>query len=227
VSLDLYAKAEHLLGIDEATEKLHDFYEQTLANYKVTRLLDIGCGRGALMERMNAKGIETAGIDQSAVMVDAARAKGLNVSHRGICEVEGTFDAAVAVFDVLNFLDKEALGVFLHCVASRLEPGGVFVADINTLHGFSEVAEGSMSAEDANHYLCVEAHFEANELHTWFTLFSRENGERCYAKERSEIVQWFHPLKRFRNVPELKLSHYRNLSLYDKNDKMLLVFTKV
>lgn len=226
MSLDLYAKAEHLLGIESSTEQLHELYLHTLENYPVDTLLDIGCGRGLLMEKLQEKGIACTGIDQSSVMIDAAAAKGLNVSKKGICETEGTYDAAVAVFDVLNFLDPEGLGLFLHCVAHRLRPGGIFIADINTLYGFTDVAEGTMSNEDDTYFLNVDAYFEADELHTHFTLFTRRSDE-CFSKEDSEIVQWFHPLKRFRNVPELKLIQYKNISLYDTNDKMLLIFKRV
>ncbi len=226
MSLDLYARAEHLLGIEEATEHLHELYLRTLESYPVETLLDIGCGRGTLMEKLSARGVGCVGIDRSAVMAEAAREKGLNVTTRELCELEETFDAAVAVFDVLNFLDPESLGGFLDDVARRLEPGGIFVADINTLHGFAAVAEGTMSAEDERHFLTVDAHFEDNELHTLFTLFTGDGGA-CYRKEQSEIVQWFHPLRRFRSVPGLKLVKYRNISLYDTNDKMLLVFKKV
>lgn len=226
MSLDLYARAEHLLGIEESTERLHEIYLQTLENYPINRLLDIGCGRGLLMEKLHERGIECTGIDQSEVMVEAAAAKGFKVSKTGICEVKGAFDAAVAVFDVLNFLDTEGLGLFLHCVAGRLKPGGIFIADINSLHGFTDVAEGTMSNEDEEHFLNVDAYFEADELHTHFTLFTKTS-DGCYTKEQSEIVQWFHPLERFRNVPELKLLHYKNISLYDTNDKVLLVFQRI
>jgi len=226
VSLDLYAKAEHLLGIEESTERLHDLYLHTLENYSVKTLLDIGCGRGGLMEKLQEEGVACTGIDQSSVMVEAARAKGLKALKKGICEVEGSYDAAVAVFDVLNFLDKDGLAIFLQCVAQRLENGGIFIADINTLHGFTGVAEGTMSNEDDEHFLTVDAYFESEELHTHFTLFTRQSAD-CYTKEQSEIVQWFHPLKRFRNVPNLKLTHYKNISLYDTNDKMLLVFKRI
>jgi cyclopropane fatty-acyl-phospholipid synthase-like methyltransferase len=226
VSLDLYAKAEHLLGIEASTEQLHEIYLQTLENYPVQTLLDIGCGRGALMERAREMGMACTGIDQSAVMIEAAAAKGLKAEQKGICEVEGSYDAAVAVFDVLNFLDLDGLQLFLQCVAQRLEPGGIFIADINTLHGFTDVAEGTMCNEDDEHFLAVDAYYESGELHTQFTLFTKTSPE-CYAKEQSEIVQWFHPLERFRNVPNLKLIHYRNISLYDTNDKMLLVFRAV
>jgi SAM-dependent methyltransferase len=226
VSLDLYAKAEHLLGIEESTERLHDLYLHTLENYAVNTLLDIGCGRGGLMEKLGEAGIECTGIDQSDVMVEAAKARGLNAHKKGICEIGGTYDAAVAVFDVLNFLDPEGLALFMLCVAQRLEKGGIFIADINTLYGFSDVAEGTMSNEDDAHFLNVDAYFESDELHTHFTLFTKQKDD-CYVKEQSEIVQWFHPLDRFRNVPDLKLLLYKNISLYDTNDKMLLIFKRI
>jgi len=226
VSLDLYAKAEHLLGIEESTEKLHDIYLQTLEKYPVRTLLDIGCGRGALMEKLGERGIACTGIDQSEVMVEAAAEKGLKVAKKGICEVDGTYDAAVAVFDVLNFLDKAGLELFLQCVAQRLVPGGYFIADVNTLRGFTEVAQGTMSNEDDEHFLAVDAYFEADELHTQFTLFTKTS-PGCFAKEQSEIVQWFHPLKRFRSAPDLKLIREVKISLYDTNDKTLLVFQRI
>lgn len=225
VSLDLYAKAEHLLGIEDATEQLHDIYLQTLENYPVRDLLDIGCGRGVLMERLKAEGIKSVGIDQSAVMVEAARAKGLEAHHKGVCEAPGHYDAAVAVFDVLNFIEPEMLEYFFGCIADRLRPGGVFLADINTLHGFSGVADGVMSSEDDTHFLNVEATFDGTTLETDFTLFTHTQAE-CYRKEQSTIVQWFHPLGRLRNNGTMSLVHYRNISLYDTNDKMLLVFKK-
>lgn len=226
MSLDLYAKSEDLIGIADATEKLHDIYLQTLKKYPLKTLLDIGCGRGLLMEKLTQAGVACRGIDQSELMVQAARAKGLDASRQGVCEVSGHYDAAVAVFDVLNFLDLDGLKPFLECTTRCLEPGGVFIADINTLYGFTDVAEGTMTNEDDTRFLCVDARFEANELHTAFTLFTKRRAGG-YDKEQSEIVQWFHPLERFRNVPGLRLLHYKNISLYAPNDKLLMVFQKV
>ena len=228
MSLDLYARAEHLLGIEESTEFLHDSYAQTIDAYDVKNVLDIGCGRGGLMQLLQEKGINVKGIDLSQVMVDEARAKGLDVECKDICEIDAQYDAAVAVFDVLNFMDTEALEKFLDCAAAVLKPDGLLIADVNTLHGFSNVAEGTMNAEDEKHFLSVDAVYDdgANELRTIFTLFTeQENG--LFEKEQSMIKQYFHPLKFFRKKRALKLIKNENISLYDTNDKTLLVFKKV
>lgn len=225
MSFDLYARSEHLLGIEEATELLHDSYVQTLKAYGIGSVLDIGCGRGGLMERLQEENISVRGIDLSQVMVDEAKARGLDVEQKNLCECGGKFDAAVAVFDVLNFMEKEALEKFLGCVAEILKPDGIFIADINTLHGFSNVAEGTMNAEDETHFLSVDAVFSDNKLRTIFTLFTQKD-DHIFEKEQDMIEQYFHPLKFFRKKRGLKLIRNENISLYDTDDKTLLIFKK-
>lgn len=225
MALNIYAKVEDLLGIEEATASLHNFYLHMLTEHGVTDFLDIGCGRGGLMEAAHKEGMQCRGIDLSPVMVEAARAKGLDAECQELCEVEGSFDAAVAVFDVLNFLDAAALERFLECAVAVLKPGGLLLADINTLHGFADVAEGTMSAEDETRFLSVEALFENNELHTRFTLFEKAS-EECWHREEDTIVQYFHPIKVFRKNPFFSLAEQHGLSLYDRDDKTFLVLRK-
>jgi SAM-dependent methyltransferase len=225
MSLNLYAKVEDLLGIEEATASLHSFYLHMLTEHGVTNFLDIGCGRGGLMEAARDAGLNCSGIDLSPVMVDAALARGLDVRCMDLCDVEGSYDAAVAVFDVLNFLDNAALERFLECAAAVLKPGGLLMADINTLHGFANVAEGTMSAEDDTRFLSVDAHFGKHELHTRFTLFEKAS-ETCWRREQETIVQYFHPIKAFRKNPFFTLAEQHGLSLYDRDDKTFLVLKK-
>ena len=216
---------EHLLGIEESTQFLHDSYAQTLEAYDVKSVLDIGCGRGGLMEQLALDNIEAKGIDLSQVMVDEAKAKGLNAECIDVADEKGQYDAAVAVFDVLNFMDTEALEAFLDNVAKTLKPKGLFIADINTKYGFSAVAEGTMNAEDDEGFLSVDAVFDENELRTIFTYFEKGEDE-CYSKEQQMITQYFHPLSFFRKKRALKLIKHEKISLYDTNDKALLVFSK-
>jgi len=223
-SLDLYSKVEHLLGIEESTKYLHVLYTEVLYNHDIKTLLDIGCGRGDLMKTFEKYDIECDGIDLSALMVQKAKANGLKAEHKSICEIDKKYDAIVSVFDVLNFVSPQELDGFLDCVHEALNDEGIFVFDINTLHGFSNVAEGTMSAEEDDKFLTVDAVFEDNELHTKFTLFSQE-GE-LYKKEQSTIVQYFHGLKLFKQLKNFKVVQSAYLDLYDKKDKALIVLKK-
>jgi cyclopropane fatty-acyl-phospholipid synthase-like methyltransferase len=224
-NLDLYAKAEHLLGIEEATEALYDLYRSELEDYKVKTLLDVGCGRGGFMRRMESDGVKCKGVDLSSVMIDECVEQGLDAECIDVSEVAGTYDAIVSIFDVLNFMDKDALTKFLDAIAQKLSDDGIFIADINTLYGFSDVAEGTMSNDSENEFLSVDAVFEDNELHTKFTLFEKNDDGR-YTKHQDTIVQYFHKIKFFQNLSSLKLIDKQTFSLYDTEDKTLLIFKK-
>jgi cyclopropane fatty-acyl-phospholipid synthase-like methyltransferase len=224
-NLDLYAKAEHLLGIEEATEALYDLYQSELNDYNIKTLLDIGCGRGGFMERMRENGVVCKGIDLSSVMVDECRSKGLDAQCVDISGAEGKYDAIVAIFDVLNFLNNDDLLKFLENAAQRLNDEGVFIADINTLYGFSDVAEGTMSSENDKEFLVVDAVFEDEKLHTKFTLFEKKSDE-SYIKYQDTIVQYFHKVKAFEKLKSLKLVEKQTFSLYDTKDKTLLILKK-
>lgn len=223
-NLDLYSKVEHLLGIDEATKHLHALYIETLYNYEIKTLLDLGCGRGDLMEKLEKFDIECEGIDLSALMVQKAKSRGLKAEFKSICEVEKRYDAIVSAFDVLNFVPVQELEKFMQCVHEALNDEGIFMFDINTLHGFADVAEGTMSVEEEGMFLSVDATFEDNRLNTQFTLFEKE-GE-LYRKEQSTIVQYFHPLKFFKNLKNFKVVQSRYLDLYDEKDKAFIVLKK-
>ncbi|WP_373072592.1 class I SAM-dependent methyltransferase [Sulfurimonas sp.] len=224
-NLDLYSKAEHLLGIEEATEALYDVYRGELDDYEVKTLLDIGCGRGGFMERLISDGIECKGIDLSQYMIDACKEKGLNAECCDVKDETGSYDAIVSIFDVLNFMDKDGLTSFLDSVAARLNEDGVFIADINTLSGFADVAEGSMSNDTDKEFLSVDAVFENNELHTKITLFEKQQND-LYKKYQDTIVQYFHKLEFFKKLSGLKLVDKQTFSLYAEKDKTLLIFKK-
>ncbi len=224
-ALDLYAKSEHLLGIEASTQILHSIFLTLLEDEQIGSVLDIGCGRGGFMTQAIAAGMQCRGIDLSPVMVAAARQKGLDVACQNICEVSGRYEAAVAIFDVLNFIPPEGLSSFFHCVAGVLEEDGIFIVDVNTEYGFSDVAEGSMSAEDEACFLNVNAVYDNGRLSTEFTLFHRQEDGR-YLKSQEQIEQYFHTLETLKNNGALVLVEDHPLSLYDVDDKMLLIFKK-
>jgi len=224
-NLDLYAKAEHLLGIEEATEALYDLYRSELDDYAPKTLLDVGCGRGGFMKRMISDGVTCKGVDLSSVMIDECQEQGLDAECIDIADVDGKYDAIVSIFDVLNFLDNDALIKFLNAIADKLNDDGIFIADINTRYGFSDVAEGTMSSENEKEFLSVDAAFENDQLATKFTLFSK-NEDESYTKYQDTIIQYFHKMKTFQKLDGLKLIEKQTFSLYDTEDKTLLIFKR-
>jgi len=224
-NLDLYAKAEHLLGIEEATEALYDLYRSELSDYDIKTLLDVGCGRGGFMRRMISDGVECKGVDLSQVMIDECKEQGLNAECIDVSQESSKYDAVVSIFDVLNFMDKKALSSFLNSIADRLNDDGVFIADINTIYGFSDVAEGTMSNDSDDEFLVVDAVFQDNELHTKFTLFEK-NHDKTFTKYQDTIVQYFHKIQFFQKLSGLKLIDKQTFSLYDTEDKTLLIFKR-
>ena len=224
-NLDLYAKAEHLLGIEDATEALYDLYRSELDEYKIKSLLDVGCGRGGFMTRMISDGVKCKGVDLSSLMIEECISDGLDAECIDVKDVTGRYDAIVSIFDVLNFMNKEELIDFLEAIATKLNDDGIFIADINTLYGFSDVAEGTMSSENEKEFLSVDAQFENDMLTTKFTLFEKQDDE-SYKKYQDSIVQHFHKIKLFQKLSGLKLIEKQTFSLYDTEDKTLLIFKK-
>lgn len=225
-ALEFYAKVEHLLGIEDATDKLHHLFLSELEEYSPKTLLDVGCGRGGFMKLMQEEGVKCVGIDKSEVMVSECQKQGLEAYKKTIDELDGSFDAIVSIFDVLNFFDENELKSFLDSVATKLNDGGVFIADINSLYGFRDVAEGSMVNESEDEFLVVNAAYEDEQLITTFTLFAKQN-DNCYTKYQESLTQYFHKITAFIKHPKLKLKQKQPFSLYDTKDKVLLILQKV
>lgn len=100
-----------------------------LAPQQGERILDLGCGDGALTAAIAASGASVVGVDASADMVAAARALGLDArSMRGeALDFEAAFDAVFsnAALHWMPQADAVARGV-----ARALKPGGRFVAEM-------------------------------------------------------------------------------------------------
>jgi hypothetical protein len=67
--------------------------------------------------------------------------------------------------------------------------------------------------------------FENDELHTKFTLFEKNTDGR-YTKHQDTIIQYFHKIRAFEKLESLKLVEKQTFSLYDTEDKTLLIFKK-
>ena len=225
--LELYAKIEDMLDFTEAIRKLYGVFYKELKELSVSSVVDIGCGSGAFGLGLVRDGYSVLGVDISAKMVQNAQNAGLNAKHIDICELDEKFDAATAVFDVLNYMNKEELEKFFACVRNTLNEGGYFLADINSFYGFDEVAQGVISMEKDDRYAVVEAGFDEEILTTTINLFSKqENG--LYEREEGEIIQYYHDKKSIEKLSGMKVVRIVKIGLYgDEADKYLYIFKKI
>ena len=227
-SLDLYSKVEDLLGVKEASPKLYAHYLLFLNQFDFNSLLDVGCGSGDFLQQMSrALDIEVfKGIDLSPLMVEKSIKLGLDAECIDLALENKTYDVITAVFDMLNYLDKEELKTFLKEIFLHLNNGGVFLCDINTLYGFENVAVGSFIVDDDDRFLTIDSDFEDGEYISEFTLFEKE---RVNFKKSQEIIrQYFHTIDDITKELGLTLINEDKVFLYEEEeaDKLFLVFQK-
>jgi len=227
-SLDLYAKVEDLLGVKEAAPSLYAHYLLFLNSVDFDSLLDVGCGSGDFLRQMQgALDIpHVKGIDLSPLMVAKTAEQGIAAECVNLCDLSGSYDVITAVFDMLNYLDTEALKNFLNCVKNHLNEDGLFLCDINTYYGFENVAVGSFIVDDEERFLTVDSDFEKGEYISEFTLFEKD--ENSFIKSQETIKQYYHAIDEIVQFSGLELVANDEVKLYDfdEADKVFLVLRK-
>ncbi|MEK7476867.1 MAG: class I SAM-dependent methyltransferase [Candidatus Coatesbacteria bacterium] len=95
------------------------------------RVLDAGCGEGALLAFLRERGFDRlAGFDLSPENVGLCHAQGFGFVTEGdalkLAEVSGEYDAIFSL-DLLEHLPKERAAEFLGAARGKLAPGGVLI----------------------------------------------------------------------------------------------------
>ncbi|MBP6962822.1 MAG: methyltransferase domain-containing protein [Armatimonadetes bacterium] len=109
--------------------------------HTIHRVLDLCCGTGTVSALLADLGCDVVGVDISSEMIEIARRKardkGRNIEYRvgdaSSFTVPGKFDLAVSFFDSLNYItEADQLQQAFYRVSEHLEPGGLFIFDMNT-----------------------------------------------------------------------------------------------
>lgn len=111
--------------------------------------VDLGCGNGALSERLIEKGYEVLGIDASADMIEAARRLHPDISFEcaDILEFNLSQKADVIFSNaVLHWIDADKQEAAIRNISSQLKPNGQFVCEF----GGKGCAEAVHSALERN-----------------------------------------------------------------------------
>lgn len=126
-------------GPPERVRTLQRRYLPLLAGHEP--VLDVGCGRGELLDLLREAGMSYRGVDADPAMVDRCR-------QNGHCEVavaeaidhlDGLEDAglgAIVASHVLEHLPQEELTRFLHLARSKLRGEGILIAETVNPYAF-------------------------------------------------------------------------------------------
>lgn len=98
-----------------------------------SNVLDVGCGRGELLELLKAKGVSASGIDANDAMVAACRERGLDalradaLSHLR-AQADGSLGGLTAI-QVVEHFEPAYLQAFLEAAYHALKPGAPLVLE--------------------------------------------------------------------------------------------------
>lgn len=147
--VDYAARADYLL-------RLFEYH-----GVKPRSVLDIACGSGNLMVELQKRGVDTIGVDGSDTMLMRAREK-LGADALLLCQdmcdldLYGTVDGAVCTLDSLNHLCRtEQLAEVFRRARLFVEPGGLFIFDVNTIYKHSKVLGDTAFVVEQPGLMCV------------------------------------------------------------------------
>ena len=166
------------------------------------RLLDLATGTGSVALEFASRGCSVVGIDASAPMLEEARRKAArrHLDTAFLCcdlvdfHLPPEFDHAVCLYDSLNYiLEFDRLKRAFANIRAALQPGGLFIFDVNTVQALEaelftqQSAPGAtvgyrwVSRYDPNTRVsAINMRFEVPDKSEQFTLVHRQ---RAYTDE--------------------------------------------
>lgn len=132
-----YAAFEDVFrGPEERVRELLEPYVEVLRGHEP--VLDLGCGRGELLQLLAEASIEARGVDSDEGMVERSRAKGLAVEQAdAVSYLEAQPEealGAITAIHVIEHLSYDDLQRLLTLARRVLRPGGLFVAETVNPH---------------------------------------------------------------------------------------------
>lgn len=170
---------------DVPYERWADFFERVFEQKQVNPkvILDLACGTGSLTRILAQRGYDMIGADQSEDMLmmaqvacmDANPEKPVLLLHQPMQELDlyGSMDACVCCLDSVNYVEEPGmLREAMKRVFMFLEPGGLFIFDINTRSKLERINGQSFVREDEDVFCVWQCLIEDNELcHYDFDIF--------------------------------------------------------
>ncbi len=150
-----------------------DFIEECFKRYldlKPELVLDLACGTGSMTFELHSRGYDMIGADISEEMLNKAYDKSYDKSINDILfirqdmrdfELYGTVGAICSCLDSVNYLTNISdLKKCFSCAHNYLDPGGLFIFDVNTPYKFESIYDNNnyiyeIKDADGNEAFCA------------------------------------------------------------------------
>lgn len=164
-------------------------------------ICDLGCGTGTVCSGLAEKGYECIGIDSSENMLSVARQKDTDnkilylLQDITSFELYGTVDVFLSMLDTLNYItDADSIAELFALIKNYLNPGGIFIFDVNTRHKFENIlGNNTYVYEKGDVFYTWENYYEEDVLEFFLNFFVK-NKDGNYVRFSEEHVQRYYPL---------------------------------
>jgi len=209
---------------DEWAAYLHELLKENGVEKGI--VLELGCGTGKMTRRLKNLGYDMIGVDVSDEMLQIAaehEKKGiageilyLNQDMREF-ELYGTVAAAVSVCDCMNYItESEDLLTTFKLVRNYLDPGGVFIFDMNTPYYYSRVlGERTICENREEGSLIWENYYDPESALNEFDItiyISRNNSDKMYERLEETHFQRAYPVSKIKGL--LKKAGLTDIRVY-------------
>ena len=188
-----------------------DFYMEILRREGVTprTAVDLACGTGSVTAILAEMGLDVIGVDLSEEMLTVAQQKAMELTNmpRFVCQplqelrLNRAVDLAVCALDSLDYItDPMDCQEAIRRVYRALNPGGIFIFDVNTPEKLRAM-DGQVFLDEDDDVYCVwrgEFDAEANICSYGMDLFQRQGNvwhrsfeeHREYAYSREQLTEY-------------------------------------
>ena len=116
-------------------------------------ILDLACGTGRVSRLLSSRGYEVTGVDASSEMLAVASRHGGKVQYiqQDMRELDlyGTYDAIICLCDSVNYItEPDELRHVFGLAYNYLNPGGMFVFDVNTDYKYRNILGSNTFCRD-------------------------------------------------------------------------------
>lgn len=173
---------------------------------------ELGCGTGNITERLAKMGYDMIGIDSSADMLLKAKEKseknGSNVLYlkqdmRNF-ELYGTVGSIISMCDSINYItSKNDMIKVFKLVNNYLDPGGLFIFDLNTIYKFKNIlGENSFSQTDETSAYTWENHYdETSGINEYYiNFFIKDDKTGLYERFEEEHYEKGYEIEEIKNI---------------------------